>query len=284
MKGGEEMSYLIDYHMHSNHSTDGKNSVNELCRGAIKNGIQEIVITDHFEPNNKDKSYSAYNQKSYWSEMTKAKQQFKGKLKIKLGVELGQPHIFKEVSEAVLKDFPYDYVIGSAHKLPTGLDMSEIDYTTISIEDVCSLYLKQIDALLDWGDFDCVGHIDLIKRYSASTYKKNLSLTCQHELLFQVLRKVINKGKGIEINTSGLRQTPKETMPGLDVLSIYKKLGGEILTIGSDAHRAEDVGEGIQEAVLLAEEAGFRFITTFLQRKPIQIKITEEKAFSAGQR
>lgn len=278
------MSYLIDYHIHSTHSTDAISSIAEICQSAISKGIDEIVITDHFEPSIGDELYLDYNQKSYWSEITKARQQFKGKLKLKMGVELGQPHIFQEGSKVVLKDFPYDYVLASAHKLPDGRDMSEIDYASITIEDVCAMYLEQINMLIDWQNFDCIAHIDLIKRYSAGIYGKNLSLNCQHELLTQVLKKIISNGKGIEINTSGLRQKPKETMPGLDVLSLYRQLGGEILTIGSDAHRAEDVGKGIKEAYVLAKHAGFRFITSFNERKPIQIKISDEKAFSVSQR
>ncbi|MDF2890952.1 MAG: histidinol phosphate phosphatase HisJ family [Clostridia bacterium] len=278
------MSYLMDYHIHSIHSTDAISSISEICQSAVNKGINEIIITDHYEPSNGDELYTIYDQKSYWAEITKAKQLFKGKLKLKMGVELGQPHIFKEGSEIVMKDFPYDYVIASAHKLPDGRDMSELDYSTISIEDVCAMYLEQINMLIDWQNFDCVGHLDLIKRYSASTYGKNLSLTCQYELLSQVLRKLIASGKGIEINTSGLRQTPKETMPGLDVLTLYHQLGGEILTIGSDAHRAEDVGKGIREAHALAKSAGFRFITSFHERKPVQIQISDQKAFSASQR
>jgi histidinol-phosphatase (PHP family) len=284
MKEGVEMNYLVDYHMHSIFSTDAASTINEMCQSAIKSGIKEIAITDHFEPTTEDIMYLAYDQKGYWAEITKAKQQFRGKLKIKLGVELGQPHIFQKGSNAVLEDFPYDYVLASAHKIADGRDMSEIDYASITIEDACSFYLKQLDMLLDWENFDCIAHLDLIKRYSTATYGKNLSLNCQHELLTQVLKKVIRKGKGIEINTSGLRQTPKETMPGLDVVALYHELGGEILTLGSDAHRAEDVGKGIQEAIILAKDAGFRFITVFNERKPQQIKISDERAFSANQR
>ena len=277
------MNYLMDYHIHSNHSTDAISSITEVCQSAINRGISEIAITDHFEPSNGDELYEVYNQKSYWADIAKAKQLYKGKLKVNMGVELGQPHIFGIGSGIVMQDFPYDYVIASAHKLPDGRDMSEIDYLSMTVDDVCEMYLKQIKNLLDWKNFDCVGHIDLIKRYSASIYGKNLSLTCQYELLTQVLKKIIESGKGFEINTSGLRQLPKETMPGLDVLDLYHKLGGEILTIGSDAHHAEDVGKGINEAIILAQKSGFRFITSFNKRKPVQIKISDEKAFSIGQ-
>lgn len=278
------MSYLVDYHMHTTYSIDGYNTIGEMCQSAVNRGLKEIAITDHFEPTPGDVMYLPYDQKGFWAEVTKAKQQFKGKLQIKLGVELGQPFYFQEGSRAILKDFPYDYVIASAHKLPNGRDMSEIDYNSFTVEDVCSFYLKQLDILLEWDDFDCIGHFDLIKRYSASTYGKNLSLACQAELLSDVLKKVISKGKGIEINTSGLRQTPKETMPGLDVLTLYRQLGGEILTIGSDAHKAEDVGKGIKEAFQLAMEAGFEYTTVFDKRKPKQIRISPERAFSAYHR
>lgn len=271
------MNYMIDYHMHSNYSSDGHNTIMDMCRSAVSKGIREIAITDHFEPSMADEHCLFYNQKGYWAYVTKAKQAFRGKLDIKLGVELGQPHLFPEASNAILEDFPYDYVLASAHKLPAGMDVSELDYSKINEEELCAMYLKQLKELVYWNKFDCIGHLDLIKRYSAAVYKKNITLTCQYELLKEVLQLVITNGKGIEINTSGLRQTPKETMPGLDVLRLYRKLGGEILTTGSDAHFAEDVGKGLQEAAALAIEAGFRFITVYNRRKPDWVSITERK-------
>ncbi len=271
------MKYLIDYHMHSTYSSDGHNTITEMCQSAVDKGIGEIAITDHFEPSMADSHCLFYNQKGYWAYMTKAKQTFKGKLKIKLGVELGQPHLFPEASNSILESFPYDYVLASVHKLPEGMDVSELDYSRIGEEELCGMYLGQLRELIYWNNFDCIGHLDLIKRYSAAVYKKNITLTCRYELLKEVLQLVIANGKGIEINTSGLRQTPKETMPGLDVLKLYRKLGGEILTTGSDAHFAEDVGKGLREAVELAKEAGFRFITVYNERKPDWVSITEQK-------
>jgi histidinol-phosphatase (PHP family) len=277
MKGGEKMSYLMDYHVHSNYSLDGHNTIMELCRSAAEKGIREIAVTDHFEPTVADEKCSFYNRRGYWADVLKARQAMKGKLKVKLGVELGQPHLFPATARAILEDFPYDYVLASAHKLPEGMDVSQIDYSRISEEDLCSMYLGQLKELVNWNDFECIGHLDLIKRYSAAVYKKNISLTCQYELLKEVLQLAISKGKGIEINTSGLRQTPKETMPGFDVVKLYRELGGEILTIGSDSHFAEDVGKGLEEAEELASAAGFRYLTVFSGRKPEWVRITEEK-------
>ncbi len=271
------MSYLIDYHIHSKNSSDGSSSISEICRSAVKSGISEIAITDHFEPSIGNENCPFYDQKRYWADMIKAKHAFRGKLNIKLGVELGQPHLFPEATKAVMEDFPYDYVIGSAHKLPEGMDVSELDYASADAEAVCGMYLKQIEALIRWNDFDCIGHLDLIKRYSMKSYNRYITLACRYELLKEVLKLAIENGKGIEINTSGLRQEARETLPGLDVLKLYREIGGEILTIGSDAHNASDVGKGALEAVELARAAGFNYITTFNQRRPEWIRITGEK-------
>lgn len=85
------MYYLYDYHTHSNNSTDGNNSVLEMCQSAVSKGLKEIAITDHFEPKKGNEGYREYKPGVYWMDVLKAKEIFKGRLKIKMGVELGQP-------------------------------------------------------------------------------------------------------------------------------------------------------------------------------------------------
>lgn len=275
-KGGEDTDYLVDYHIHSIHSSDAESSVLDICRSAEKKGLKEIVITDHYEPNIGEEHDRYYDQQRYRNAVLMAREAFDGKLIVKFGVELGQPHLYPESCNAILEGLPYDYVIGSIHKGADGVDVEDLDYSCIKEEDICSIYLNHVKLMVEWNNFDCVGHLDLIKRYSADTYKRNLSLTCRYELLEGVLKAIIRSGKGIEINTSGLRQAPKETMPGPDVLRLYRKLGGEILTIGSDSHRAEDVGKGVAEAVEIARGAGFQHITVFNGRKPEWISISRQ--------
>lgn len=267
------MQYRYDYHIHTIHSGDGKSTIDEVCESAIKKGLKEIAVTEHFEPISTDKEYKFYKPLICRDEIINANEIYKGKLKIKMGVELGQPHLFLETSNAVLKKTSFDYIIGSAHKLPGDTDFSHVDYSIISMEDACQMYINQIRELVSLADFDCVGHLDLVKRYSTSIYKKRVTLMVQYELLKEVLKLIISKGKGIEINTSGLRQVPRETMPGVDVLKLYHELGGEILTIGSDAHRAVDVAEGIDTAIENAKQAGFKHLTIFNERKPQWIAI-----------
>ena len=262
------MYYLSDYHTHSTNSIDGHNSVMELCQSALNKGLSEIAITDHFEPFQGNESCECYKPNVYFTQILKARDRFKGRLLVKMGVELGQPHQFPEISQLLIDSFPYDYVLGSAHKLPQGINIDELDYNKFTLDKLCKIYLEQLNDLADWGEFDCIGHLDLIKRYSTNHYKTRITLADNYEMLVEVFKKVISKGKGIEINTSGLRQSPKETMPGIDVLKIYRELGGEVLTIGSDAHYAKDVGSNIIDAVDLAAEAGFKYITVFNNRLP----------------
>ena len=269
------MNYLYDYHIHTNYSIDAKDSIFEVCESAIRKGLKEIAITDHFEPTIMDQRCESYRPNDSWVEIIKANEIFKGKLKIKMGVELGQPHLFLNTSKQLINSVPYDYVIGSAHKFPSGVDVSQIDYSTVTLEDVCHLYINQIKQLVNQGDFDCVGHIDLIKRYCTNHYKTRVTLMTQYELLKEVFKILILNSKGIELNTSGLRQAPKEAMPGIDVLKLYRELGGEILTIGSDAHNSKDVAEGIEVGIEMAKQAGFNNLTLFSNRIPKWINISD---------
>ena len=83
-----------------------------------------------------------------------------------------------------------------------------------------------------------------------------------------VLRSAVEMNVGIEINTSGVRQSPCEPYPGLETLKLYHELGGSILTIGSDAHRSSHLGVGLEKGLQLAKTAGFEGVCRFENRQP----------------
>ncbi|AFM00057.1 histidinol phosphate phosphatase HisJ family [Desulfitobacterium dehalogenans ATCC 51507] len=267
--------FLMDYHMHSLNSSDAHDEITTLCDKAIARGLQEIAITDHFEPSSGNEQYLQYNGKKYFSEISEARQRFEGKIKIKSGVELGQPHRFSKHSLKLIEEYPYDYVLGSAHRLPNNVDFGEVHYTPENLATYCAIYLLELKTLAQWDHYDCLGHLDLVKRYAAN-YQLRANLMDYQEQLAEILKIVIQKGKGIEVNTSGLRQSSKECLPGLDIIRLYKELGGEIITVGSDAHWAEDVGKGIPEGMELIRRAGFNYVTVYTNRKPTMIKIGDK--------
>lgn len=276
--------YLYDYHMHSLYSPDGRSTISELCVSAIASGMKEIAITDHFEPTPGDETYSYYNAKSYFFDILLGNTIFDKKLKIKFGVELGQPHLFPESSEKLIETNSYDYVLGSAHKMVDGKDFSEVIYTKDNLSTYCNVYLDELKALAKWNKFDCLGHLDLVKRYAA-LYDLKVNLMEYRERLEEILKIVISNGKGIEVNTSGLRQSSGECLPGLDIIKLYKELGGEIITVGSDSHISSDVGKGISEAIKLVQLAGFDYMTVFTNRQPTMIKISDHsKSFPVNKK
>ena len=265
--------FLYDYHTHSNHSTDGKDPINSLCIAAVKKGLKEIAISDHFEPTMGNERYPVYDPEKYFDEIQEVNYFLKDIIRVKTAVELGQPHHFQEYSQRLIKNHSYDYVLASTHKMADNNDFGELLYSSENLAGYCIKYLNELEALAKWNRFDCIGHLDLVKRYAAN-FNLNPRLIDYKDRLETILKIIIENGKGIEVNTSGLRQSAKECLPDFDILSFYRELGGEIVTIGSDAHNSEDVGKGIVDAMGLLSEVGFECLTVFEKRKPSMIRIS----------
>ncbi len=127
-------------------------------------------------------------------------------------------------------------------------------------------YFEELLRAAQSGLADVLGHFDLVKRYGVDHYGPFEPAHYEDEIR-AVLRALVDSGMALEINTSGLRQRPGEPYPGLEVLSWYRQLGGEVLTAGSDAHHVDDLGAGIDDALELARMAGFRAVATFKERQ-----------------
>ena len=274
----EEMQRIIaDYHTHTTISPDGVNSMEELCAAALARGLSEIAFTDHFEiytPGFPGSKYSPLGQftlaylEEYRRRFERCREAWDGRIVLKSGVELGQPQEDPDFAGRALAVMPFDFVLGSQHKVDN-IDFSQRDYRRGGErnEELLRMDLDALAKLADTGDFDCVAHIDLIKRYAARQGER-VTLMDHPEELRAILRRLIERGKGIEINTSGFRQGMGEPVPALELLKLYRSLGGEILTFGSDAHRAEDVAADFEAARQAALAAGFRAAARYTRRKP----------------
>lgn len=265
--------YMMDYHLHTDRSLDARDSLMEVCMAAVEKGIKEIAVTDHFEPVAGNPNYSFYKPEESLKEVENAKKIFGKFIRIKFGVELGHPHLYPEHSEKLIERYPYDFVIASGHKMKGDVDFSEINYNYSDLDKFCQIYLDNLKEIALWGHYDCIGHFDLIKRYAARQKIKIDLMENYKEQIEAILKIIIEKGKGIEINTSGLRQYSKDCLPDYGIVRVYNRLGGKIITVGSDAHQAPDVGEGIGDAIVLAEKAGFNKITGYHKRVPYFINI-----------
>ncbi|HIS77458.1 MAG TPA: histidinol-phosphatase HisJ family protein [Candidatus Merdivicinus excrementipullorum] len=261
---------IADYHMHTTFSPDGFDSPEAMCRAALEKGLTEIAVTDHFEFYQagifKDKPFTIENMLAQQRELDKCREMFSGKLTIRSGIEIGQPQCNPQAASELMASVSFDYVIGSVHKLHD-LDLGLTEYPDEKIPGLVEQNLTMLYDLADKEDFDCLGHLDIIKRYAANKGKQ-IDLMDYKDQLEPILRRVAERGKGLEINTSGLRQAARETLPSVKVLEFYRALGGEILTIGSDAHKTGDVAAGFAGALEAAQAAGFRYLALYENRTP----------------
>lgn len=261
--------YLMDYHHHTNHSFDSTASMVDICKKAIENEIQEICFTEHFSVNPLAPTYGHMVFEKYLQEIRDCQEQFQGQLTVKAGIELCEPHLLKEQYDEILQPLNLDFILGSVHNLNNQklrLALNE-DHPT-----AYERYFKELYHMVTTADIDIIAHFDLMKRYA---YKEHGLYEFQNyrEIIEQILKKAIDRNIGMEINTSGLRTGLKQTLPSIEVIQLYKELGGEILTIGSDSHTVEDVGANLTDAYALAKQCGFNYVFKFEKRKPVAVKI-----------
>lgn len=266
------MHYLYDSHTHSFYSIDADASITEMAEAALKKGLSGFCVTDHFETNlvhplAKHDFFANFERCS--QDVKEARQIFAGKLSIEFGVELGQISDNLSVTNQILDSHAFDFVLLSLHKAKAWDDYFEIDYTALSEQQISTLlldYFVELKQDIQWGGGDVVGHLTIPLRYMHRV-GVTPSLSPYEEQIDDVLKAIINQGMGMELNTAEVRRG-REYMPTMEIFRRYHELGGEIVTIGSDAHRAKDMGSHIREGMEFLEQAGFRYFAVYRNRKP----------------
>lgn len=277
---------LIDCHSHSTNSPDGHSSPEEMLKIAMEKGFSAYALTDHCEVNRwfsiehygvEPNEYDTYDfgadfEKSM-KQNTGLKEKYDGKINFLCGIELGQAPLDFGLSEAIVSDRRLDLVIGSIHQVSGKDDFAFVDYANNDVDKLLTAYYDDMYSLCKWNKFDILGHITYPLRYIEGDNGIKVDMSKYEEIIRLCFKTLIENGKGIEINTSGLRQAYGQAFPNLYWVKMFREMGGEILSLGSDAHRAEDLGKGIKEGAEIALEAGFTHLCYFKERKPNFIKI-----------
>lgn len=259
---------LPDFHVHTCFSGDSEASVRSMLDRAVFLHLSGLCITDHIDfdyPDNPE--LFLFDPEKYFSALPPLMEEYQERLSVRIGVELGlQPHIAGRNQEFV-STYPFDFVIGSSHVV----DMADPYYPAFwegkDPAKVIRHYFETIlENLKEFSDFDVYGHLDYIVRYCPD---KSFVYRCEDymDILDECLRTLIGMGKGIEINTAGMRygQSPN---PDTAILRRYRELGGELLTAGSDGHTPEHLAWMFPQLPELLKSCGFSFITVFEKRSP----------------
>ena len=266
----------IDLHTHTSSSFDGNYSAEAMCEAAVKNGISTLAITDHFDVDFYERHNLDYRQKSSYEDICSAVEAFSDKISILRGIEIGQPTYDIRLTEKSLARYEYDFVIGSIHNLRCMPDFGDLDYPNLTQDEIYSLldkYFEEELILAKWNGFDTLAHLTYPMRYIVQSGRFNTDLSRYDDITDEIFKVLISNGKALEINTSGLRQPIGKTMPTENYVRRFRELGGEHLTLGSDAHFTEHVGANIDDGYAIAENCGFKYVTYFKDRKSVNVKI-----------
>ncbi len=269
----------IDLHMHTLSSFDGNYPAEKMFESAVENELSTIAITDHFDVDFYERHNLGVRQQTSYEDVVSTKGAFSDKLRILRGIEMGQPTYDVELTEKSLARYEYDFVIGSIHNLRNMPDFGDLDYKSMTEERIYELlgeYFNEMLLLAKWNGFDTLAHLTYPMRYIVQAGRNEIELSRFDSVTDEIFRTLIANGKALEINTSGLRQPIGKTMPTEDYVRRYRELGGELLTLGSDAHFTEHVGAGIDEGYAIAERCGFEYVTYFENRKPVKVKIEKK--------
>lgn len=264
---------MLDYHVHSEFSVDCRVSMVDSCRAALAAGVTEIAFTDHVDHEPADPGYGYYQAEAYLRAVEEVRAEFAGRLTVLAGAEVDFNLGIADQVERFLAQYSFDFVIGSVHYADGVLIFPEY-FRGRTLDDVFRPYYAQVLAAVETGWFDTIGHLDLPKRYAPATHRTYDPLAYR-DALEPIFAALIRQGMSFEINTSGLRQTPKTSMPGPAIVRWYVEAGGRLITTGTDSHAAQTVGAGIPQTLDMLQLCGIDSVSAFKERERRQIPIDE---------
>ncbi|MBQ3934907.1 MAG: histidinol-phosphatase HisJ family protein [Clostridia bacterium] len=269
---------FCDLHTHSVYSVDAARdmTIENMCLSALHRGIGCLAVTDHYDIGFDYKFDPVSREEDFLS----AKEKFAGRLDLLRGLELGEMMDGPEEADRIRSAVDYDVILGSVHGRLPGLDYHDLDYRQYEDDAIVRIwkdYLEAMTVLAENGDFDILAHIRYPERYVIRDGRGEVldveKKGC--EMFEPVLRAIIRRDISLEINTAVVRKFGLQSDPGLSLLKFYRSIGGKHISIGSDAHRRNDLGANMRDALEMALAAGFEEISVFSGRKIRHISIEE---------
>lgn len=257
-----------DQHMHCNFSGDSDALPEDMIKTGIAHGLSGICFTDHLDYDYPEEpNIFLLDFDNYFKVLPDLREKYADKISINIGIELGlQPQAAGQ-NLAVAEKYPFDFIIGSSHVV-NHMDPYYPEFFAGRDEDAA--YMEYFESVLEninsGVDFDVYGHIDYVVRYGPN---KNAFYTYEKfkDIIDEILTQLISKGKGIEVNTGGFKYGLGHPNPTEDIIKRYRELGGEIITMGADAHVPEYVAYEFDKTAQIIKKCGFKYYTVFKNRK-----------------
>lgn len=270
---------MYDLHTHSTHS-DGKHTVEEMCRAAMENGVSGLALTDHADMNFFEAQDTLTRMRRAITDVNAAKTTFGEALTVLCGVELGEYLLAPDKAEQVLALEGFDVVLYSEHFVPTA--QWEQPYNRIVFDDsirdgdiheYMARYFELIAGTVDKFNFDVLAHLTCPARYITGRYKRATDVMRYRDTITDILKTIIAHDRALELNTCG---KCSESFGCYDaqneeVLALYAALGGKKITLGSDAHMKTGIARGFADTKTMLRRYGFDRYYYYKNRKAIPV-------------
>ena len=273
------MTKLCDMHIHSRSSHDSSATVLEMADECIKKGAYAFAITDHCDIEFFEKVGAFSLTEASYKEASEASKLLNGQIKVLRGVEIGEALWDIENTRKILDSFDFDVVIGSVHAVrykDYTMPYSTIDFSKMSetqIDEYLNLYFDELLQTMRLNIFDIMAHLTCPLRYINGKYALNVSSKKYESKITRILEYIIENEIAMEINTSGINTGFDTTMPENWIIEKFKKMGGYLITLGSDAHTPENTLKGFNETIKLLSEYGFDGYYYYEKRNKIKVEI-----------
>ena len=257
---------MFDFHMHTSVSFDSETTAADMIRAAETAGLREICFTDHYDCHWLDnEAHDLFTLDAYRAAYDTLPD---SPVTVHRGVEMGLTRWNRSIAEVFTQSYPLDFVIGSLHFVD-GYDPYDKKYWDgKTMHTAYRRYLEEIlDCVRTHDDFDVLGHLTYVAKSPNNPYRIPVPYEDFTALTDEIMRVLIKKGKGMEINTSGVDRVG-DFLPSARHLQRFCELGGRVVTIGSDAHDPSRVGQYSDRAVAVCKEI-FGHACTFAQRNPV---------------
>ena len=270
---------LYDCHVHTNHSLDAHYPMEEMLKAAYEGGLTGIAITDHADMD----YYERHNVKARMiddvAEMRQKREEWKDKLELIVGVEIGQALYLPDAAQGIIDRGGYDFVISAIHtvrNIGSFYAMGMSNCSPADIDNYLKCYFNEIIETISTVDFDTLPHLTYPLRYIRKAVNFSVDYQPYEKQIREIMNILVDRGKAYELNL-------KPYAPGDDawraeecwLLDMFKDVGGQGVTLGTDAHVPEKVGCGVAEGVKMLKDCGFDHYTIYRQRKACPILLED---------
>lgn len=249
------MTSISDLHAHSLCSGDARSTLREMCARAAQLGIERIAFTEHLDLEPTDPQYGHYDYGWHRREIEGARREFGDRLEVLMGIEIDYQPDYHDGVAQFLTEHDFDLVLGAVHYVDHAyLDSDE--FLSQPQREAYGRYFRAVTEATQTGLFGVMAHLDYCKRHGHEVYG-GYDPADFEEGIREALQALIQTGTVLEVNTSGLRQDPRETYPSPVIVRWYREMGGQRIALGSDGHDTDQLGYGLEEGLAIAREAGF---------------------------